>query len=84
MTNDKQTELLIDISSKLGSIDAQLKSTNATLVQHEKRISNLENGKTGSVKQDIVTLLAKALTIAVVAIAGLSGTAGIVSKIFGI
>lgn len=78
--NDKLDRILDKIDGKLTGIDNKLQN-------HEVRIVVLET-KEPSKKEDwktqLLMLLAKAIVIGGVAIAGLAGVGGIISKIFGV
>ena len=60
-----------------------MKTTLTRIENHETRIQTLEQNKTGF-KSDIISLLAKALTIALVSIASLSGAGALLKGIFGL
>lgn len=99
MNEEKITELFIDISTKLGSIQQNLSDLSETILKHEARLTILEQNfqkhllevaKCGGVdnhssfKNEIIRLLCKCLLIGSVTIASLSGAGGILKLIFGL
>ena len=81
MTNN---ELIIKIVSELSELNANVKSVLSRIENHETRIQNLEQGKIGGIKSEIVALLIKGLIISVVTIGSLTGAAGLITKILGV
>jgi Mg2+ and Co2+ transporter CorA len=109
MTNEKLTDTILEISSKISSLEATLISINHNtekmleqILAHEQRITTLEQfhkpqnivpqntvpqnttNKDESFKNDMIKLLCKAILIAGISIASLSGAGGIIAKIFGL
>lgn len=97
MNEEKITEFFIDISTKLGSIQQNLKDLSETILKHESRLTLLEQnfqkhlldvanngGNASSLKNDIIKLLCKCLLVASVSTASLAGASGILKMIFGL
>lgn len=102
MTNEKLTDTILEISSKISSLEATLISINHNtekmleqILAHEQRITTLEQfhkpqqqttpaQNENSFKNDMIKLLCKAILIAGISIASLSGAGGIIAKIFGV
>lgn len=86
MENDKITEFIIRIESKLSSIDTKVDGIVDQLKDHSHRIQKLEsrNGESSSesFKTKMTEFLAKALIGAIAVIAALTGAGGILTKIF--
>lgn len=62
-------------------MNANMRTVLERLSNHESRLMTLEKEKP-SLKSDLVALLVKALTIAVITIGSLTGAAGIIQKVF--
>lgn len=99
MNEEKITEFFIDISTKLGSIQQNLKDLSETILKHESRLTLLEqnfqkhlldvanntgNNSSSSFKNDIIKLLSKCVLVGSVTVASLSGAGGILKIIFGV
>lgn len=96
MNEEKITEFFIDISTKLGSIQQNLKGLSDIILKHESRLTLLEqnfqkhlldvantnNNNNSSFKNEVVKLLCKCLLIGSLTIASLSGAGGILKMIF--
>ena len=96
MNEEKITEFFIDISTKLGSIQQNLKGLSDIILKHESRLTLLEqnfqkhlldvantnNNNSSSFKNEIIKLLCKCLLIGSLTIASLSGAGGILKMIF--
>lgn len=82
---DSNLDIFIKISEQLGKLNGNMESVLSQLAQHNTRITNLEKNSSGGsgMKDQLLSLLAKALVIGSVGIACLAGGAGILSKIFG-
>lgn len=96
MNEEKITEFFIDISTKLGSIQQNLKGLSDIILKHESRLTLLEqnfqkhlldvanniNNNNSSFKNEVIKLLCKCLLIGSLTIASLSGAGGILKMIF--
>ena len=94
MNEEKITEFFIDISTKLGSIQQNLKGLSDIILKHESRLTLLEQNfqkhlldvantnNNSSFKNEIIKLLCKCLLIGSLTIASLSGAGGILKMIF--
>lgn len=84
---DNNLEIWVKISTQIGELQASVQSVLQQLVQHENRITALEQGKTGGDRKDwrsdLLMLLAKALLIGGVSIASLCGAGGLLQQILG-
>lgn len=86
---DEQTKILLELSTKLGSIDAKLTNVCETLLRHESRIALLEQDMTKmkatssqkSWKDDAMKWLIRCLIGTVGIIATLTGSSAAISKI---
>lgn len=87
MEKDNNLEIWIRISQQIGELQASVQSVLNQLVQHENRITALEQGKTGGDKKDwkadLLMLLARAILIGGVSIAALCGAGGLLQQILG-
>lgn len=83
MNDEKMTEFLIELNGQLQALNANMRNVLDKLTNHEQRLTSLEQKKEDGWKTQLLMLLAKAIVIGGVAIAGLAGVGGILSKIFG-
>ena len=89
MNDEKITELIIGISSKLGSIESKLTSVCESMLKHENRLTKLEDRisdiqtKGAPFKDDLLKLLVKCLMVSAVTIASLAGAGSLLGKISG-
>lgn len=81
MTDDKFTDLAIKISGELASLNTNMRTVLEKLTNHENRITNLENGKTG-IKDNIVKWLTIALIGCISVIVTLTGATGVLQMLF--
>lgn len=83
MTDEKMTELIINITSELATLNANMKSVLDKLTSHEQRISALEQGKM-NLKDTIVQWLVKGLIASIMIIGSLTGASALIQKVLGI
>lgn len=81
MTDDKFTDLAIKISGELASLNTNMRTVLEKLTNHENRITNLENGKTG-IRDNIVKWLTIALIGCISVIVTLTGATGVLQMFF--
>lgn len=77
------TELAIKITSELASLNTNMKTALDKLADHERRLDNLEQGKTG-LKDNIIKWLVIALIGSIGIIATLTGSAAIIKAMLGV
>lgn len=85
MNEEKLLELIIDIKSKLSSIDTKVDGIAQRLENHEHRITSLEKGSGDKKdwKNDLIGLLVKGVVASIFVIGSLAGAGSILAKIFG-
>lgn len=84
MNDDKLTDLILKISTELATLNAQTKTVLDTLADHAKRLTDLEQNKTGNGLKDIIIQnLVKILMVCLGVIATLTGSCQIIRQIFG-
>lgn len=81
MNEEKLTELVINISTGLAELNANMKSVLNTLTQHESRLTRLEEGRLG-VKDTTIQWLLKGLIASVFTIGSLTGAGSLLKQIF--
>ena len=81
--DDKLTELVIRIETKLSSIEAKVDGIIDQLKDHSQRIQRLEQSCGSSLKSNLLEFALKAIIGLVAVIVALTGAGGIMSKIFG-
>ena len=85
--NEKITEFIISINTRLASIDAKLDNVQSQLKDHSERIRRLESVEPrvrggDDFKSDMLKLLAKGLVVSILVIASLTGAGGILQQMF--
>lgn len=81
--DDKLTELVIRIETKLSSIEAKVDGIIDQLKDHSQRIQRLEQSCGSSLKSNLLEFALKAIIGLVAVIIALTGASGIMTKIFG-
>ena len=91
--DEKSTDIFIQMSHQLGSIDSKLDALVMIIEKHEARICKLEEKTKNCVytqgcdkdtfKEKMLEWLAKALIAAIMIIGSLTGASALISKIFG-
>lgn len=84
MNDEKMTELIIHITSELAALNANMKSVLDKLADHEKRIDNLEKGKNGSFKDNLIQLLVKGLVASIFVIGSITGASAMIKHVLGL
>ena len=72
MTNEKLTDFLVEFKASISELNAMMKSTLERIANHEGRITNLEQNKTG-LKEDFLKMLIKTLAVSTVGLIILGG-----------
>ena len=80
---DKITEFIIRIETKLSSIETKVDGIIDQLKDHSQRIQRLEQSSGSSLKSNLLEFALKAIIGLVAVVAALSGAGGILSKILG-
>lgn len=83
MTDEKMTELIINITSELAALNTNMKSVLDKLTSHEQRISALEQGKI-SLKDTLIQWLIKGLVASVFVIGSLTGASAMIKGVLGL
>ena len=81
--DDKLTEFIIRIQTKLSSIETKVDGIIDQLKDHSQRIQRLEQSSGSSLKSNLLEFALKAIIGLVAVVAALSGAGGILSKILG-
>lgn len=81
--DEKLTEFVIRIETKLSSIEAKVDGIIDQLKDHSQRIQRLEQSCGSSLKSNLLEFALKAIIGLVAVIVALTGAGGIMSKIFG-
>ena len=82
MEND-HLDIWVKISTQIGELNGFIKTALEKLADHERRLDNLEQGKTG-LKDNIIKWLIIALIGSIGIIATLTGSAAIIKAMLGI
>lgn len=80
MTEGKLTDIVIQITSSLSELNANMKLTLDKLTDHERRIDDLERQKMG-MKDSVIQWLVKGLVVALLTIGSLTGASALIQKV---
>ena len=80
MTEEKLTDIVIQITSSLSELNANMKLTLDKLTDHERRIDDLERQKLG-IKDSVIQRLVKGLVVALLTIGSLTGASALIQKV---
>lgn len=80
MTEGKLTDIVIQITSSLSELNANMKLTLDKLTDHERRIDDLEKQKMG-IKDSVIQWLVKGLVVALLTIGSLTGASALIQKV---
>ena len=80
MTEERLTDLVIQITSSLSELNANMKLTLEKLSDHERRIDDLEKNKVG-MKDTVIQWLVKGIVVAVITIGSLTGASALIQKV---
>lgn len=81
MNEQKLTELVIQISTGLAELNANMKGVLNTLTQHESRLTRLEEGRMG-MKDTVIQWLLKGLIASIFTTASLTGAGTLLREVF--
>lgn len=84
MNQEMFTDLAIKITAELSTLNANMKNVLDKLADHEKRLDDLEKGKSASWKDDLLKWLVRGLVASVLVIGSLTGAAGLIKGVFGL
>ena len=80
MTEERLTDLVIQITSGIAELNANMKTALGKLADHERRIDDLEQNKLG-IKDTLIQWLVKGIVVAVITIGSLTGASALIQKI---
>ena len=78
------TDLAIKITAELSALNANMKNVLDKLADHEKRIDDLEKGKNGSFKDNLIQLLVKGLVASIFVIGSITGASAMIKHVLGL
>ena len=84
MTDGKLTDIVIQITSTLSELNANMKLTLDKLTDHERRLEDLERTKVATkdgIKDSVIQWLVKGLVVAILTIGSLTGASALIQKI---
>ena len=84
MNQDMFTDLAIKITAELSALNANMKNVLDKLADHEKRIDDLEKGKSGSFKDNLIQLLVKGLVASIFVIGSITGASAMIKHVLGL
>lgn len=80
MTEERLTDLVIQITSGIAELNANMKTALGKLADHERRIDDLEKNKLG-IKDTVIQWLVKGIVVAVITIGSLTGASALIQKV---
>lgn len=80
MTEERLTDLVIQITSGIAELNANMKTALGKIADHERRIDDLEKNKFG-IKDTVIQWLVKGIVVAVITIGSLTGASALIQKV---
>lgn len=77
-------DIWVKISTQIGELNGFIKTALDKLADHEKRIDDLEKGKSASWKDDLLKWLVRGIVASILVIGSLTGAAGLIKSVFGL
>ena len=85
MINDTDhLDIWVKISAQIGELNGFIKTALDKLADHEKRIDELEKGKSGSFKDNFIQLLVKGLVASIFVIGSITGASAMIKHVLGL
>lgn len=84
MNQDMFTDLAIKITAELSALNTNMKNVLDKLADHEKRLDDLEKGKSGSFKDTLIQWLVKGLVASIFVIGSLTGASAMIKQVLGL
>lgn len=90
MNSDHVIDILLEIKSQVSSLESKIEAFSSSLVNHERRITEIEQKSTKkessgnvSCKEELLRLLAKCLLVALTGLASLAGASSLLQSFSG-
>lgn len=77
-------DIWVKISTQIGELNGFIKTALDKLADHEKRLDDLEKGKSASWKDDLLKWLVRGIVASILVIGSLTGAAGLIKSVFGL
>ena len=84
MNETDHLDIWVKISTQIGELNGFIKTALDKLADHEKRIDELEKGKSGSFKDTLIHLLVKGLIASIFVIGSLTGASAMIKQVLGL
>lgn len=85
MNNDTDhLDIWVKISTQIGELNGFIKTALDKLADHEKRIDDLEKGKNGSFKDNLIQWLVKGLVASIFVIGSITGASAMIKQVLGL
>lgn len=86
MSNTDHLDIWVKISTQIGELNGFIKTALDKLADHEKRLDDLEKGKTtgSQLKDDLLKWLVRGLVASIFVIGSLTGASAIIKQVLGL
>ena len=84
MSDTDHLDIWVKISTQIGELNGLIKTALDKIADHEKRLDNLEKGKSASWKDDLLKWLVRGIVASILVIGSLTGAAGLIKSVFGL
>ncbi len=84
MSDTDHLDIWVKISTQIGELNGFIKTALDKLADHEKRLDDLEKGKTGSFKDTLIQWLIKGLVASIFVIGSLTGASAMIKQVLGL
>ena len=84
MSDTDHLDIWVKISTQIGELNGLIKTALDKIADHEKRLDDLEKGKTGSFKDTLIQWLIKGLVASIFVIGSLTGASAMIKQVLGL
>ena len=84
MNDTDHLDIWVKISTQIGELNGFIKTALDKLADHEKRLDDLEKGKSGVFKDTLIQWLVKGLVASIFVIGSLTGASAMIKQVLGL
>lgn len=84
MNDTDHLDIWVKISTQIGELNGFIKTALDKLADHEKRLDDLEKGKSGAFKDTLIQWLVKGLVASIFVIGSLTGASAMIKQVLGL
>lgn len=84
MNETDHLDIWVKISTQIGELNGFIKTALDKLADHEKRLDDLEKGKSSAFKDTLIQWLVKGLVASIFVIGSLTGASAMIKQVLGL